>query len=114
MLVRCEIPIVRLLTSSHKVLSGYEFQFLTHICNSFCTRGSRISPTVAIGTITIMGMPIYFATIEHENVQVARVLRTACGPARNMTEKECLTFGCCWDPTHDELVPEHCYTQSGK
>ena len=45
--------------------------------------------------------------------QVARVLRTACGPARNMTENECLSFGCCWDPTHDELEPKHCYTQSG-
>ena len=45
--------------------------------------------------------------------QVARVLRTACGPAMNMTASKCISYGCCWDPTHDELEPQHCYEHSG-
>ena len=57
---------------------------------------------------------MYFVHIAYYMEKVARVLRTTCGPARDVTENDCLTYGCCWDPTHDELVPEHCYTQGGK
>ena len=46
--------------------------------------------------------------------QVARALRTACGSTGNITKSECFSYGCCWDPTHDELVPQHCYQHSGK
>ena len=47
--------------------------------------------------------------------EVARTLREPCGHPVNVTEHECQAYGCCWDPSHDELQGKaHCYRQSGQ
>ena len=37
-------------------------------------------------------------------------LREPCGHPVNVTEHDCQAYGCCWDPTHDELERKaHCF-----